>query len=366
MPSLKNASLDEFSAGERHEMLIAAVDQENKKNANAHIFVVDYLELEDHLGRYHSNHQVIVNCIGHYTAVDIRVINGKKSCIILDSAMDPRGEYTVEKLKEMGFDVYFAKAFQENSEVQNIQFNLCGCSMFAFDHCMQFSYAQDELYQQLQKKREFREDHATYWSDFPPNFLWNAQSLAKILLPYEKMIQEQSPELLQQPMPNGLSYATYIQQGRIVVPVEKDGQVCEVERNDSINIHVFSKVLELFERRKKELYDIYKNMTADIKKIEAIPSALLTDQKAIIAQLKELQSDFATVHVAIEPSTSPFIAQFNAIVSQSIPSLKEQEAGLELKSKLVELKSGNAATPEKLVEEIVVHEDTQLQTKGYH
>lgn len=364
MPNGMIATLDQFTAEDREEMLLAAVEQENKKNTSAQIYVVDFNDLEDHLNTHDTNHQIIVNYMSHYTAVDVRKIEGEKLCIVLDSAMDPRGASVVEELQKSGFDVYFASAFKENSQV-GIQFDLFSCSMFAFDHCVQFSYSQDVLYHQLQTQRESRTDHVTYWSDFPPNFLWNAQSLSKVLGPYEKMIEEKSPELLQQLMPNGLSYHTYIGQGRSIVQVEEDGKVHEVVRNNAINIHVFSKVHELYQQRKKEQYSIYKQMSTDIQRIEALSSASLADRKAIIEKLKDIQSDFAASSLKTEPRISPLIIQFKDIVSKCLLSCStENEATAMMKSRLTKLTNRDAETHvTESVDSAVVNDAAPL--KGY-
>lgn len=341
MPSKIMSSLKDYSLTDRDEILLIAVEHENQKNPNARIHVIDIDELEQHIRSHDSNHQVIVRNSYHYTVVDVRDINGKKSCIVLDSAMDYRGTEASELLKASGFDVYFVKAFNEREEVENIQFDLYSCSMFAMDHCVQLSHAPDALYQHLQEKREQRSDQATYWIDFPPNFLWNAQSLSKVLGPYEAMIRAESPELLQRPMPNGLSYLTYTQQGRIMVKKEKEDGVCEVEQNDSINVHVFSKAQALYLVAKAQHYELYKQMKSDIEKIEAMPAS--EDRTKTIKQLKELQSDFAA-QVKMDPHTSSFFTQFNSIVR----SLNDN--GMSMKAKIAELKNQASGTSTESVD----------------
>lgn len=240
--------LGKYSLRKRHTLLEEAVAHINAKNDRVNIAIINEDEFINHLKNKDidskfiaSRYQLIIRYDNHYTAVDIDKRNNPPSCLILDAAGDSR--YTFYSLNAffLNYECAVVNGFSMD-ENKNIQRDKHSCSLFALDHCIQLSYTESDfhkfIFNNASKKTD---DHFAKipWDALPPNFLWNAQ-LPSFLKQYEISVKKTAPSLLDQKMPNGLSYNEYLACGLVSYPVND----ALVIRNESINIHILKPLIE--------------------------------------------------------------------------------------------------------------------------
>lgn len=277
MPKISQlpANLSEMTGVERHDLLQIAIKHENeKKSDQPPIQLIDSCDFIKHLDNddiderfKNSRYQLIINSNGHYTAVDIDKRDDKKSLIVLDAVNDPRCDDFLmnSEIYEKGYKLIRAMGLSWDSKSE-LQKDGYSCSLFAFDHCVQLSYTIPDFHAELESKGKATRNpkrRYVFWDDFPPNFVWNAQSI-KFLTAYEEKMKD-SISSLDEIMPNELSYHQYINLG-ICTHSDEWGAIT---RNDSINVHILSKIIDLKNGKardiKAELVEIKKEeIRADI------------------------------------------------------------------------------------------------------
>jgi hypothetical protein len=227
-------NIGQYSQNQRYELLHNAVNRENKENPKAKITIVDINELDTHIKTCkEERYRLIVKNSAHYTAVDVRNKEGKKSCIVLDAAGDSRGVAVAIAFSHNQFTPKFSGGLQGNPKA-NLQADAYSCSLFSFDHCVQLYKADENLHEALCEKYDFM----IPYDAFPPNFVWNAQSI-KFLDAYALIAEKENPGILDKPMTNGFSFREYLQKGMCTYP-SQEGHL--VTRNESINLHVLQTV----------------------------------------------------------------------------------------------------------------------------
>lgn len=301
--------------------------QENLNNYNKHtgkeIKLLDIGELHLYLTDIKTNinqkQQLIIDQDGHYTAIEILVKDGKKTCLILDAAATVAAQNIVDLIEYEKFDsVYCIEA----RDGQSLQRDQKSCPAFAFDHATNLSQMNDKWYDDLEKKKT--ENKAVYFDDLPPNLVCNAQSL-KYLREYEK----KHPAELDTPMPNGETYHQHIKQSTQHDPTTGK------EQNRGIDT-VYHSMAEVFKRSHQNTMELspalmeeQKNSTApqgttDEKEFDIIGDGEAAEVKAsatdaptrknssIIASFKEkIRNIFPGVPTESQKQETPDTQQAN-------------------------------------------------------
>ncbi len=280
-------NLSGMSGEVRHELLKIAIQHENEKRPERlPIQLIDESDFIKHITnegideRFRSSrYQLLINSDGHYTCIDIDKRDGRKSLIILDATNDPRCDNLLmdaEVLKN-GYKTIRALGLSWD-EKKDLQKDHHSCSLFAFDHCVQLSCTTPNFHDELGSKRESKPSRFNinrryiFWDDLPPNFICNAQSIKFLDAYEEKMRAAGTLDSLDEIMPNanGLSYREYIKSG-IVTYTEGEE---EFTHNESINLHILSKILNLSEAKeliKDQLAGITVEARADTDTTVEIP-----------------------------------------------------------------------------------------------
>ncbi|PJD92525.1 MAG: hypothetical protein CK424_05320 [Legionella sp.] len=306
----------------RHQILKAAVDHENEINPKADIRMIDYQDLSQHFNDHPEDgrYRLLVHVRGHYLAVDVRQHNGKKSCLILDAANDYRCDTLITPIfVEHDFTPFAAGGMigdgVENGpyefDTTNLQKSATGCSMFALDHCVQLAKAADTIYN-IEKTEEYDGVFTFTWDCLPPNFVWNAQSLT-LLKRYEAANPGRSREV----MPNGMTLEDYVKQGTV------EG------KNQSINIHVFSKAHDDYAQQlvspvmsqpspnlqaKQDVLALMDKVIENLEKSTSHGSKMSKDQK--LESLKDIRDSYARGSTDDAPLTAATLGRFQATANQ--------------------------------------------------
>lgn len=225
----------EFDTEHREKIVEAAVILENETNHGANISIVKFDDFEKYIddNKDKKRHRAIIEVHGHYMAVDILNNDTPKTCILLDAASDPRYYAALSLLENnYGYKVLSPCGFFHGEDDTSLQKDTSSCSMFAFDHCVQLSYAPDSLHTELMSKLDPEQADTFTWDKMPPNFIWNMQSLS-ILKKYQELYPDRVNEITPY---KGYTLEKYVQEGRGI----SDG-LHPVPVNDSINKHVFNK-----------------------------------------------------------------------------------------------------------------------------
>lgn len=262
------ATISQYSPEERMELLRAAVAHVNAVNPDARINIINMKDLplfieQQHHQDLNQRYRLIVHTDGmHFTAVDVNP--SQNSCIVLDAAGDDRGAEVKNHFEQKGYTAYYASKLVANvAEFRaKLQYDRYNCSMFALDHCIQLARSSDQLYQNMvdkvmalpldaddgrqgpdafedikeMKTLSFEKANLVPWDCLPPNFLWNAQSLRQVLVPYAQRMEEVDPRALDQKL-SGMSYREYVATG---MDKSRSSQGEIVDQNRSIDKHVFS------------------------------------------------------------------------------------------------------------------------------
>ncbi len=247
----------------RHQILKAAVEHQNTINPDADIRMIDFVNLKEYLEKnpQEGRYRLLVRIEDHYTAIDVRQHEGKKSCLILDAANDYRCDTLIAPMfVKQQFTVLAAGGMKGDGKeggpyeavTANIQTDKTSCSMFALDHCVQLAAAPDEMYENLHDQAELESvplfGNTFTWDCLPPNFVCNAQSF-NLLQRYNAA----NPGRLNEVMPNGMTMKDYLEQGTKLV-LDPNGQPTINEKtgkpfkqNHSINVHVFQKAQAIYQ-----------------------------------------------------------------------------------------------------------------------
>lgn len=229
-------NIGELSASERHQLLLA-IQTEEPINLMGYQELGCYLDqlLQEKTDGFKQQIMIHVDC--HYTTFGIRKIEGEWFALILDPTNDFRFCRTFFLLDQRGINTICASGFSWDP-AHAMQSDGYSCSLFAFDLSHQLENFPDDQFLALWDKQYFK--HTVYWDELPPNFLWNLQSV-KNLKQYIEIMEAKDPEALKTIQENGFSFETYTEFGLCCYPVDGVPTV----RNESINLHVFPRVLAL-------------------------------------------------------------------------------------------------------------------------
>lgn len=155
-------------------------------------------------GRY----QLIIDNNGHFSAVDINISQGKKQCIILDAANDPRMN-DIQLIFQLNQFDRIHQPLGKYDELMGkpliLQYDKTSCPIFAIEHTKQMALLPD-LYSWMESIIEQEEgEEVTYLTRLPPELIRDAQSI--FFLAY---YQGNHHELLKNPMQNGQLLQDYI------------------------------------------------------------------------------------------------------------------------------------------------------------
>lgn len=217
-----------YSPMEIRDMIQASVESENRDNPNAHIRLLGIDELDHYLANHQEEgrQQLIIYNGNHFTAADILVEDGIKSCIVLDAANDSRFLAVEDCFNQAGYATYTACSFSFSDK--NLQTDVFSCPLFALDHCAQFAKTSDAIHSVVKDKSD--EINSFTWDVLPPNFLWNIQSVQT-----KNEYAKRYPTEAAKPMHNQISFNAYTDLGLVR---DSKGK----EYNHSIIVHVFETV----------------------------------------------------------------------------------------------------------------------------
>jgi hypothetical protein len=291
-----------YSGEDRLERIRSAVEMQNlTRSADAPpIQMVEFDDLKQHLNDTDApddgRQVLLVKIQNHYLALDVLKKDGKKSCITLDAANDFRSYGVMNEFEEQGYTTYMASGLSEDIE-RNLQSDTSSCSLFAFDHCVQLSHENPvELHQNVE---DWSVDEAFTWDKLPVNFLWNVQSNT-FLKEYRETHEKEMSTVMQ----NGLTMEQYISRGGY--------DETNSTHNNSINVHVFSKVRDAHQLVEKDWIMTRREMASDMD--EKLVALRESNNTVDLKPLEELVHQFE--QSTGDPIESTFKQNFDQLSSE--------------------------------------------------